>query len=294
MSTAPMTTMPTPEGPAWRRFWARGRWWKALLAVVGYLALYELAGYLLSTAFGTGAEDDVFASPTSVLTGLGAPLIVGAVILTVFVWTSGLARPIFDRQTASRRWWMWIAVALVVAPVVLQLIGTDYGVYAAGVVPMSFFVGLFIGFTEEILYRGVVVTVLREAGHREWTVAVVSSAVFGLSHSVNIFTGQSPLIVGLTVLIAFGFGMMMYLTMRVTGSIIWPMILHAVTDPTTFLVSGGIDEDLRNAHNPFLDAAAPFNIILIPAALIAVALLGRRSVDACTSSRIRGAPAEHP
>ena len=87
------------------------------------------------------------------------------------------------------------------------------------------------------------------------------------------------MVVGLTVLIAFGSGMMMYLTMRVTGSIIWPMILHAVTDPTTFLVSGGIDEDLRNAHNPFLDAAAPFNIVLIPAALLAIALLGRRSFN---------------
>ena len=279
MTTAPMTTPPLPGGSAWRRFWARGRWWKALLAVVGYLGLYELAGYLLGRAVGDRVGDDVFASPTTVLFGLGAPLIVGAVILVVFVWTSGLVRPIFARQTSSRRWWMWIAVALVVIPIVLQLIGTDYGVYAAGVVTMSFFVGLFIGFTEEILYRGVVVTVLREAGHREWTVAVVSSAVFGLSHSVNIFTGQAPLIVGLTVLMAFGFGMMMYLTMRVTGSIIWPMILHAVTDPTTFLVSGGIDEDLRNAHNPFLDAAAPFNIILIPAALIAAALLGRRSVN---------------
>ncbi|MBD8539610.1 CPBP family intramembrane glutamic endopeptidase [Frigoribacterium sp. CFBP 8751] len=279
MTTAPMTTTPVPGGSAWRRFWARGRWWKALLAVVGYLGLYELAGFLLGWAFGDRVGDDIFASPTTVLFGLGAPLIVGAVILVVFVWTSGLARPVFARQTASRRWWMWIAVALVVAPIVLQLIGTDYGVYAAGVVPMSFFVGLFIGFTEEILYRGVVVTVLREAGHREWTVAVVSSAVFGLSHSVNIFTGQAPLVVGLTVLIAFGFGMMMYLTMRVTGSIIWPMILHAVTDPTTFLVSGGIDEDLRNAHNPFLDAAAPFNILLIPAALIAMILLWRRSVD---------------
>jgi len=283
MTTAPMTTTPVPGGSAWRRFWARGRWWKALLAVVGYLGLYELAGFLLGWAFGDRVGDDIFASPTTVLFGLGAPLIVGAVILVVFVWTSGLARPVFARQTASRRWWMWIAVALVVAPIVLQLIGTDYGVYAAGVVPMSFFVGLFIGFTEEILYRGVVVTVLREAGHREWTVAVVSSAVFGLSHVVNIFTGPSAVVVGLTILIAFGFGMMMYLTMRVTGSIIWPMILHAVTDPTTFLVSGGIDEDLRNAHNPFLDAAAPFNILLIPAALIAMILLGRRSVDGVES-----------
>lgn len=276
--TSTSTTTP-PASSGWKAFWARGRWWKALLAVVGYLALYELGGFGLGRAFGDQVGNDIFASPLTVLLGLGAPLIVGAVILTVFVWTAGLARPIFARQATSPRWWMWIAVALVVAPIVLQLIGTDYSVYAPGVVPMSFFVGLFIGFTEEILYRGVVITVLREAGHREWTVAVVSSGLFALSHTVNLLTGQSLTVVGLTVLITFGFGMMMYLTLRVTGSIIWPMILHAVTDPTTFLVGGGIDEAVRNAHNPFLDAAAPFNIILIPAAVVAVLLLHGRKVN---------------
>lgn len=276
----PTTTDAAATGTSgWKGFWARGRWWKAVLAVVGYLALYELVGFLRGKIVDGQVGDDIFATPTTVLLGLGVPLMVGAVILVVFVWTSGLARPIFARQTASRRWWMWIAVALVVAPIVLQLLGTDYGVYASGVVPMSFVVGLFIGFTEELLYRGVVVTVLREAGHREWTVAVVSSAVFASSHAVNIFTGQSLVVVGLTVLIAFGFGVMMYLTMRVTGSIVWPMILHALTDPTTFLVAGGVDESVRDAHNVFLDTAAPFNIITIPAALIAVVLLLGRRVD---------------
>jgi membrane protease YdiL (CAAX protease family) len=278
-TTTASASASTSGASGWKGFWARGRWWKALLAVIGYLVLYELAGFLLGTAFGDQVGDDIFATPVTVVLGLGAPLIVGAVILTLFVWTSGLARPIFARQTTSRRWWMWIAVALVVAPIVLQLIGTDYSIYTAGVVPMSFFVGLFIGFTEEILYRGVVVTVLREAGFREWGVALISSAVFGLSHSVNIFTGQAPVVVVLTVLIAFGFGMMMYLTMRVTGSIIWPMIIHALSDPTTFLVSGGVDEAVRSPHNPFLDAAAPFNVILIPAAVVALVLLHGRRVN---------------
>ena len=34
----------------------------------------------------------------------------------------------------------------------------------------------------------------------------------------------------------------MYLTMRVTGFIIWAMVLHGLTDPTGILASGGIDK----------------------------------------------------
>ena len=69
---------------------------------------------------------------------------------------------------------------------------------------------------------------------------LLSSLIFALLHSVNAFT-QPILNVLITVVYTFGFGVMMYLVMRVTGSIIWAMLLHAATDPTTILATGGID-----------------------------------------------------
>ena len=33
----------------------------------------------------------------------------------------------------------------------------------------------------------------------------------------------------------FAFGICMYLTLRVTGNLIWPILLHASADPSTFL-----------------------------------------------------------
>ncbi|WP_180359694.1 hypothetical protein [Miniimonas arenae] len=44
--------------------------------------------------------------------------------------------------------------------------------------------------------------------------AVVSSALFALLHSVNVLTGQAVTTVALTMAFAFGFGMVMYLVLR--------------------------------------------------------------------------------
>jgi hypothetical protein len=85
------------------------------------------------------------------------------------------------------------------------------------------------------------VTLLRKAGHREIVVAAMSSLLFAASHAVNIFSGQAPVAVALTVVYTFFFGIGLYLTLRVTRNLIWPILLHASTDPSGILLAGGID-----------------------------------------------------
>ncbi|BDZ38004.1 CPBP family intramembrane glutamic endopeptidase [Microbacterium suwonense] len=86
-----------------------------------------------------------------------------------------------------------------------------------------------------MLTRGFVVNLLRKAGSGELVVAVVSSALFALLHSGNLLTGQSLLATGVQLVYTFAFGVCMYLAMRVTGTIIAPILLHASTDPSIFL-----------------------------------------------------------
>ena len=266
-----MTDLQVDGENGWTRFWNHGRLWKAALAVVVYLALYQLLGYAAIPLIRPFIDtENFFATPASVFFGLGAPVAIGAIILIVFVLSLGWFKPLFAPQPVKGRWWMWFFVVLVVVPIVLRFAGIDYAGYGIDVVITALFVGLFIGFVEEILYRGIVVKILRSAGHREWTVAVVSSLIFALSHSINLISGMPVLTVALTVLFTFGFGMMMYLVMRVTGNIIWAMLIHAMTDPTTFLGSGGIDASSGAAHSPLIDIAGPFSLIFVGAALIAM------------------------
>ncbi len=261
-------------GSGWQRFWARGGWWKALGVAIVYLGLYEGFGLLDGLLFG-GLIDkkNTFANPQSIFFGVGLPILLGGIVLYVFVLATRQRREIFGRQPVRGRWWMWIAVVLVIIPIALRVAATNWSAYSLGVVLTTLLLGVFVGFAEELLTRGIVVNLLRRAGWGERTVLVLSSLVFALLHSINAFT-QPVIAVAITVVYTFGFGAMMYLIMRVTGSIFWAMLAHAATDPTTILAAGGIDvSTAASGSAALISLASIFNYIYILGAVIAIILV---------------------
>lgn len=265
-----------PLAPSvWKDFWDRGGWWKALGFVAVYLAIYSLAPFLFLplTKHAVNA-DNVFATPSSVLAALALPLVIGSAVLIGFALSvRWLPRPLLGRQPVPARPWMWAAVVLVLIPVLLRLFGTDYSRYSGGVIAATFLSGALVGFSEELLTRGVVVTLLRRRGYQEWSVAALSSLLFALAHSLNVFTGQALGAVGFTLLYTFCFGVLMYLVMRVTGSIVWAMLLHALTDPTTMLATGGVDTSTASTHSTLLSLATPATVLLMVGAVVLLALI---------------------
>ena len=277
------TTTTTESG--WRRFWNRGGWWKAFGLAVAYLALYLAVGWVIGSLWGGSIDaGDLFGDPLSLFLAVALPVIVGSAILLAFSWSIGwLPRPLFAKQPVRGSWWMWLAPALVVVTILLRVFGIDWGSYSTGVILVTFLAGIFVGLSEELLTRGLAVTLLRRCGYNEWVVAVLSSLLFALLHLSNAFSGQPIATVLVTVGFAFGFGMMMYLTLRVTGNLIWPIILHALTDPTTFLATGGIDVEGSNP-SPLLTLAGVSTFVFLAFALIALVFIrgnahGRASAD---------------
>lgn len=256
-----MTSRHSPEhrsAHGWRAFWDRGGWWKFVLAVVGYLAVYLGAQVLLAPLLRPYInQDNPLGEPLSVLLGLVLPLVIGAIALVLFTASIGwLPTPLWGKQPLRGRGWMWPAPILVVVASVAHFAGADYGRYEAGTVLAILVAGLLVGFTEEMVTRGIGVSLLRRARHKEWAVMALSSLVFALMHLTNLLSGQSLATVLPTVLYTFGFGISMYLTLRVGGRLVWPIMLHAITDPATMLASGGIDQSVAGTQNGWLIVAA--------------------------------------
>ncbi|MCM3535379.1 CPBP family intramembrane glutamic endopeptidase [Cellulosimicrobium sp. AB352] len=270
----------------WQRFWDRGGWWRAFLFAVLYIAVYLGVGWLVGlTRLGPGSGEELLDSSGTVFFGLLLPILVMGLLLVVFLRTVRWRREVFGPQPVAGRPWMWVAVVLVLVPVALHLAATDWGAYDVTVVLTVLALGLCVGFAEEVLTRGVAVTMLRRAGYGEKAVMVLSSLLFGLLHTTNLVSGQNLLLVGTTVVYAFGFGTMMYLSMRVTGSIVPAILLHAATDPTTFLATDGVDAHGASSGSEALNAiAGTFNVVFVLVGILAIFLV---------SGRARGtAPAE--
>lgn len=217
---------------AWSRFWNRGRWWKAVILAVAYLVLYELASLSLSPLVPMAGEAG---TASNVLLFYVVPIFFGGVILVVFGASVGWLKVLFARQPISGRWWMWIAVAVVLSFNILHLLSIDYSEVGIDYFLTWMLAGLFIGFAEETLTRGYVVRIMRDAGHKEVAVALVSAGVFALLHSTNLLSGQPLLATLIQLVYTFFFGILMYLAMRVTRTLIAPILLHASTDPSIFM-----------------------------------------------------------
>lgn len=256
---------------AWQAFWNRGGWWKFVLAAVGYLTIYVGAQKLLEPVLRPYIrEDNPLGDTMSVLAGLVLPLAIGAVALLGFCLSIGwLPRPLFGLQPVRGRWWMWPAPVLVAVASIAHFAGADYSRYESGAIILILIAGLLVGLTEELLTRGIGISLLRRGGHKEWAVMALSSLVFALMHFSNLLSGQELSTVLPTVVYTLAFGISMYLTLRLGGSLVWPIILHAMTDPATMLASGGIDESLADTDNWLLLVATIATIAYVVWAVVA-------------------------
>lgn len=241
-----MTHHAEQESTGWRAFWNRGGWWRAVLVTFSYLVLFVVASLIIvrlgHPAVSSGGQN-VATDAGLVTVDLVLPEIAGALIITIFVASVGWFPKLFKARPRGGSWWMWIAPAAIVIAAIVRLFSTDWKAYSAGAVIMILILGLFVGYTEELLARGVNVHLLRKGGYGSRSTLVLTSVLFAAMHSVNAIGGgkSEGIQIVATIIFAFFFGAAMYLTLVITGSLIWAMVFHAITDPTTFLASGGVD-----------------------------------------------------
>ncbi len=163
-----------------------------------------------------------------------APLAGGAVVLLVAVTLLGWWRPvIFDAERKPPPRWMWLAPIVMVLIAVVFLATKDYGGVTGQMVVYLAIGSIGVGFCEETMTRGVLLTGFRarmsELGVWFWT-----SLLFGVLHLPNWVFGVGPGALGQT-LLAFCVGSTFYILRRLTGSLILAMVVHAFWDFSTFI-----------------------------------------------------------
>ncbi|KQQ94182.1 hypothetical protein ASF62_08565 [Leifsonia sp. Leaf325] len=250
-----MTTSPTD------RYRVRPRVWIGIAIYLAYVVV------VFAVQLFTGIPyTDLGKSGSNLFLGAGLSLIIGAILLAITTTLLGWWRPaLFDRRRAAHVWPI-IAPAVMVVALAFNLISTDWGSFDGAFFAASI-VLLLVGFTEELTTRGLLLVGLRSRLSEVW-VWFITSALFGLMHLVNAFSGQ-PLAGTLQqVAFAFGAGTIFYILRRVTGSLIWAMVLHGFWDFSTFAVTHG-------TPGPLVALGATFEVISLVLAFVAVAFVIR-------------------
>ncbi len=229
--------LPDSSQSAWRRFWERGNWWRAVILVVVYYGIYQLLSLLVGAVFEDGGDVRGEAgSAMDVFIATGLPILLGIVVLLAFAASLGWLKELFGPQPVRGRGWMWVAIVVVLVINVSAFLSVDFESAGGALIASWLLTGLFVGLAEELLTRGFVVNLMRKAGRGEVAVALVSAGTFAAMHAGNFFTTDQGLATtAIQVVYTFFFGILMYLALRLTGRLIWPILLHASTDPTVIL-----------------------------------------------------------
>lgn len=119
----------------------------------------------------------------------------------------------------------WISIVLLEQ--VLLLLFTSSGNLALGVTML-----LFIGTTEEYVFRGLILPLASKLAHGKnqlWTGVIVSSVLFGIAHGVNALH-QPVMATVVQVVSAMAVGILLSATYLRTGSLLFPILLHGIND----------------------------------------------------------------
>jgi membrane protease YdiL (CAAX protease family) len=208
----------------------------AWLIGIGYALLF----LGLEVVMGVG-YDEIAASTGNIIRGMVVPLAVGSAVLAVLTTALGWWRPVLrelpDGPPRPPRWLLVVPILVFVA----TLLGIDYGNLGdmGGAMVLWLALGVaMVGFSEEITYRGLALVGFR-GRYGEVRVWLFTSILFGLLHSVNVILGQGAVLTIRQVWMAFVIGSVFYAIRRISGTIIVPMVLHALWDFGTFTKIAG-------------------------------------------------------
>lgn len=223
---------PSPAGSA-RRL--------GLLGLLGFIAAWLAAGVVgaLVGRIATGATDDAYATPGTLLGHVGLPSAFGLVITVGAIGWLRWWPPVWREPLRLRRWGWAFPAAMVVSAAVFADWSRLASAGAALVVALVVTV-LLIAASEELAFRGVALLALRER-YQELVAALLATLLFSVLHMI-VAGGLANLGQGISTFLG---GWLYYLTRRVSGGILVPIVVHAWWDLTAFsaLVGPGIDSD---------------------------------------------------
>ena len=172
----------------------------------------------------------------------------------------GWWRPALREEHPVRSW----TIAIVVLMAIGIAVGTNYGGLAdrgAVLTLLLLLSTLMVGFTEELMFRGVGVTIFRSNGFSEGKVALWTCVIFGLAHATNLFAEGTKALAQVLVTAAAGY--FFYVIRRRTGGLLVPALVHGLWDFS--LISASVVPG-----EGYLGTLGPLVVLVVVAVLVLV------------------------
>lgn len=284
------TTRAEPDHMVAPRDRVRRTFWVGLAAIAVYVLLAAGLGNLVDILVPSASPELEFALSHL----LPLPIAIGSGLW--FARWSGWRRDVWTQRPVTaepprRRWMLAIPVLLLVGPV-LGFFDVPWSERSLGLVLLLAVGCLLVGLGEELFYRGILRVSLR-SHHGELVTLLVTSALFGLSHSLgSMIDGIPASIIAFQVGATAFDGALFYAAFRATGRLWVPVLIHALTDFSLYLRSDAWSA--APGHGIPDPAAATVAVQFVLGALLIAVVVSFIREDARARRQRRAATAEPP
>jgi membrane protease YdiL (CAAX protease family) len=198
---------------------------------IGYAALFGVLFKISGVGY-----DDLSASAENVRNAVVIPLTIIAIVLIALTTFFGWWKPVLRDKKRVTGWLIIVPIALVV----ITLAGMNYVGLSESDAELLLWIGIavtLVGFSEELMFRGLIVVSFRST-MKESHVWLWSSVAFSLLHLTNVLLGQAIVPTATQMAVTFVLGSGLYIARRTTGLLVVPMIIHLVWDYSAFTAGG--------------------------------------------------------
>lgn len=217
-----------------------------MLALVGVAICLIYAAGLFALSHHLGVKyTDILESEDNIKRGLLAPVGFMASILLLVTVLGGWLPNVFHPSQTAHYGWMWIVPIIVAVSSVARFWFARWSAFSVRSIVYLIVSVLLVGFSEELLTRGVLVYFVQRTGASSLIIMLVSSVVFGLLHSINYFNGQDGKTTRLQVLLTSIMGLVFYIALIVSGTLWLPIALHALFDLSLMAQGGKLNKSER-------------------------------------------------
>lgn len=173
---------------------------------------------------------DIAKNTNNILKGIVYPVGICTAILTIFALYSGWLPSVLSYSPRINIWILWIIPIVLVIGILARLSYIQSSHLSKKGILMLLIGTALVGFSEELLVRGIVVSLLQKSGLSVLLVGLVSSLMFGILHFSNILLGQSIRNTFSQVVFTSLMGLNFFVIYIISGTLWLPIVLHALYD----------------------------------------------------------------
>lgn len=178
---------------------------------------------------------EIGASSENLIRFVGIPIGIGSALLTSFALWSGWWKDLWkDKYQIKDHAWLYAFPILMGLGILANFVSGNITSQPVSFILTAAVCIAFVGYSEELIFRGFVLQGSRNSGFSERMVLLIVMISFGLYHLPNLLTGSPLSAVLLQIVNAAVSGGIFYMIFRKTGYLIVPMILHTLVDFSLF------------------------------------------------------------